>query len=123
MGKLFSETIRKGRAESFGREELLASRDDRRARSSRKHACVRAPETSCGLELRRRVASFGNEEEQAAVVCGRRSFCESVTEMEEFVGRLSLGSRLPQYFTTAILTGAVVLAWCMFASVILNFKE
>jgi hypothetical protein len=47
--------------------------------------------------------------------------------MEELVGRLSFGSRFPQYlerlvkesemwgrgsyFTTAILTGAVVLAW------------
>ena len=66
------------------------------------------------------------EEEQAAVVCVRRSAWERVTEMEELVGRLSFGSRFPQYLTcqcaagsdggayyltTAILTGAVVLAW------------
>ena len=75
-----------------------------------------------------------NFEEHAAVVCVRRSACERVTEMDELVGRLSLVSRLPQYLkkrksvnwnvksvdrergeyaylTTAMLTGAVVLAW------------
>ena len=36
-------------------------------------------------------------EEQDAVVWVRRSFCERVTEREEFVGRLRVGSRLPQY--------------------------
>lgn len=66
------------------------------------------------------------EEEQAAVVCVRRSDWERVTETEELVGRLSFGSRFPQYLdlsiqgevwgrglylTTAMLTGAVVLAW------------
>lgn len=35
--------------------------------------------------------------EQAAEVWVRRSDWESVTEREEFVGRLSLVSRLPQY--------------------------
>ena len=40
----------------------------------------------------------------------RRSDWERVTEREELVGRLSLGSRFPQYFITAMLTGAVVLA-------------
>lgn len=78
-------------------------------------------------------------EEQVAVVWVRRSSCESVTEMEELVGRFSFASRFPQYLlvreyiswvswrgqckkyngrgrgsftylTTAILTGAVVLA-------------
>jgi hypothetical protein len=37
------------------------------------------------------------EEEQAAVVCVRKSAWERVTETEELVGRLSLGSRFPQY--------------------------
>lgn len=37
------------------------------------------------------------EEEAEAVVRVRRSAWERVTEMEELVGRLSLGSRLPQY--------------------------
>jgi hypothetical protein len=58
---------------------------------------VRAPETSWGEELRRRVSSFGKEAEQAAVVWVRRSFWERVTEIEELVGRFSLGSRFPQY--------------------------
>jgi hypothetical protein len=47
--------------------------------------------------LRRRVSSFGKEAEQAAVVWVRRSFWERVTEIEELVGRFSLGSRFPQY--------------------------
>lgn len=68
VGKLFSETIRRGRVASFGREGSAASRAERRARSSRKHACVRAPETSWGEELRRSVSSLGKEAEQAAVV-------------------------------------------------------
>jgi len=66
------------------------------------------------------------EEEQAAVVWVRKSAWERVTETEELVGRLSFGSRFPQYLdlsilcemwgrgcylTTAMLTGAVVLAW------------
>lgn len=46
VGKLFSETIFKGRVESFGSEVSEASRAERRVRSSRKHACVRAPDTS-----------------------------------------------------------------------------
>jgi hypothetical protein len=64
-----------------------------------------------------------------AVVCVRRSSCDSVTDRELFVGRLSLASRLPQYLCcpsafrsmlfllssqthlmTAMLTGAKVLA-------------
>jgi hypothetical protein len=39
----------------------------------------------------------GKDAEQAAVVWVRRSSCERVTESEEFVGKLSFGSRLPQY--------------------------
>lgn len=74
VGKLFSETMRRGSAASLGREGLAASRTERRARSSRKHACVREPETSCGEELRRSVSSLGKKEEQAAVVWVLRSF-------------------------------------------------
>ena len=35
--------------------------------------------------------------EQVAVVWVRRSDCERVTLRDEFVGRLSFASRLPQY--------------------------
>ena len=111
VGKLFCETILSGKEASLGREGSEASRAERSARSSRKQAWVRAPETSSGLELRRRESSGPKEEEQAAVVWVRRSAWDSVTEIEELVGRLSFGSRFPQYLTTAMLTGAVVLAW------------
>ena len=57
---------------------------------------MRAPEMSWSLPLRVRV-SLEVDEEQEAVVCVRRSSCESVTEREELVGRLSLASRFPQY--------------------------
>lgn len=97
VGKLFSETIFNGRVDSFGRLGSLDSRAARRARSSRKQACVRAPETSWGVELRMRVSEEGNLAEAAAVVYVRRSFWERVTEIEELVGRLSFGSRFPQY--------------------------
>jgi len=59
----------------------------------------------------RRRASGGVEVgEQEAVVWVRRSDWERVTEREELVGRFRVGSRFPQYFITAMLTGAVVLA-------------
>lgn len=45
--------------------------------------------------------SFSNDGEQVAVVCVRRSSCESVTDSEELVGRFSLVSRLPQYLTVS----------------------
>jgi hypothetical protein len=141
VGKLFSETIFKGRVESFGSEGSEASRVERRERSSRKQAWVRAPVTSWGEEFRRRESEVGKDSEQAAVVCVRRSAWERVTEIEELVGRFSFGSRFPQYllrvsiyitrrcwggvvyFTTAIFTGAVVLAWYIFWSAILiNMK-
>jgi len=87
---------------------------------------VRALEMSWSASLRRRV-SFVKRVEQDAVVWVRRSDWERVTEREELVGRLSLGSRFPQYlmtivscasvyprrlthFTTAMFTGAKVLA-------------
>lgn len=72
VGKLFLDTIFRGRDASFGREGSEASREERRARSSRKHACVRAPETSSCSPLRLR-ESGPKEEEQAAVVWVRRS--------------------------------------------------
>lgn len=96
VGKLFSETILSFRAESLGMEASFSSRAARRARSSRKQAWVRAPEMSEISPLRVRLSSV-KEEEAEAVVRVRRSAWERVTEMEELVGRLSLGSRLPQY--------------------------
>lgn len=42
------------------------------------------------------------EEEQAAVVCVLRSAWDKVTEMEELVGRLSFGSRFPQYLDLSV---------------------
>lgn len=72
VGKLFSETIFKGRIESLGREGSAASRAARRARSSRKQACGRAPEMSEFSPLRVRVSCL-KEAEQAAVVRVRRS--------------------------------------------------
>lgn len=83
--------------ESGGKDGSCFSSSCRSDRSSRKQACVRAPETSCGCEFRRRVSGEVKVEEQAAVVWVRRSRWERVTDREEFVGRLSVGSRLPQY--------------------------
>jgi hypothetical protein len=77
--------------------------------------------------LRVRLSPSVKELEQEAVVRVRRSAWERVTERELLVGRLSLASRFPQYLvdvsqrirtceqasyylTTAMLTGAVVLA-------------
>jgi hypothetical protein len=99
VGKLFSETRRRGMAASLGSEESASSRRVRRARSSRKHAWVRAPVMSEGSLLRVKESPSGKDAEQAAVVRVRRSDCERVTEREELVGRLSLASRLPQYLT------------------------
>lgn len=44
-----------------------------------------------------RESEDGKEAEQAAVVWVRKSSWDSVTEIDEFVGRLSFGSRFPQY--------------------------
>ena len=57
---------------------------------------MRAPEMSWSEPLRVR-ESWGMDGEQEAVVWVRRSSWERVTEREELVGRLSFGSRLPQY--------------------------
>jgi hypothetical protein len=42
------------------------------------------------------------EEEQAAVVWVLKSAWDRVTETEELVGRLSLGSRFPQYLDLSV---------------------
>ena len=95
---------------------------------------MRAPEMSCSAPLRMS-ESLVYLTLQEAVVCVRRSSCERVTEREEFVGKFSLGSRLPQYLffllgavyglvrlgmtahlITAMLTGAKVLARQTFRS-------
>lgn len=125
VGKLFSETIRRGRVESLGRDRSEDSRAERRERNSRKQAWGRAPVTSCGEELMRRESAEGKTEEHAAVVCVRRSDWESVTEIEEFVGRLSFASRFPQYlkrltFVVGVKKGGVytsqqqclLVPWC-----------
>lgn len=95
---MFSETIFRGRVDSLGRDESAASRAARLARSSRKQACVRAPEMSEACPLRVRL-SPSKDAEHEAVVRVRRSACDRVTEMELLVGRLSFGSRLPQYLS------------------------
>lgn len=59
VGKLFSETMRRGKVESLGSDGFSASSAALKERNSRKQACVRVPETSCGLEFRSRVSSFG----------------------------------------------------------------
>ena len=97
VGKLFSETSLRGYVDSLGREASLASRAARRLRSSRKHAWVRAPVISDDSPFRMRLSPSGNDAEQEAVVRVRRSACDRVTDRELLVGRLSLGSRLPQY--------------------------
>lgn len=122
------ETRRRGKVERGGRVGMVSSRMARRARRAWRQAQGRGVEMSCGEPLRRRVSSAGKEAEQDAVVWVRRLDWESVTEREELVGRLRVGSRFPQYlvgggldvegrvgdeqayFTTAMLTGAVVLA-------------
>lgn len=68
MGKLFSDTMRRGREESFGREESEDSSSERRARRALKQAWVRAPLVSWDWELRRRVSLAGKVEEHEAVV-------------------------------------------------------
>jgi hypothetical protein len=73
VGKLFSDTMRSGNVDNLGREGFSASRAARRVRSSRKQACVRAPETSCGWELRISASEEGYDGEQEAVVWVRRS--------------------------------------------------
>jgi len=84
--------------DSLGREESAASAAARRERNSLKQAWVRAPEISCGEPLRRRLSSEKTEEQDAV----RKSSWLSVTDNEEFVGRLSLVSLFPQYLRLSV---------------------
>jgi hypothetical protein len=90
VGKLFSETILRGSEESLGASGFSCSTVWRRARSSRKQACVRAPDTSWEAPLRSSESAV-YEGEQEAVVWVRRSAWERVTLRDEFVGRLLRG--------------------------------
>ena len=56
-------------------------------------------------------ASDSKDAEHEAVVIVRKSSWESVTDNEEFVGVFSLVEAFPQYLMTAMLTGAVAVAW------------
>ena len=89
--------MRRGKVDRCGRDGFAFSSSERRARREERQACDRAPSSDSGLPLRVRVSGAEKVEEQDAVVCVRRSAWASVTEREEFVGRLSFGSRLPQY--------------------------
>ena len=113
---------------------LASSRAARLRRSSTRQARVRGAVTLESAPFNSRLSSV-KEAEQEAVVSVRRSDWERVTEMELLVGRLRVASRFPQYLpegiqlgskqngiegnkrwklfsylTTAMLTGAVVLA-------------
>jgi hypothetical protein len=59
VGKLFSETIRKGSVESLGSDWLDDSSSDRNDRRALRHACVRGVWRVCGAPLRRRESSGG----------------------------------------------------------------
>jgi hypothetical protein len=73
VGKLFSETIRRGWTESLGSEESASSRALRRARRLEIQAIVRLEDwMSCGLPFRFRVSVGGYAAEQEAVVKVRR---------------------------------------------------
>ena len=105
MGKLFDEAMRSGKVESLGKEGSEVSRSERRDRREERQAWDRALVSGSALPLRRRES--GEEakvEEQEAVVWVRKSDWERVTEREEFVGRFSFGSRLPQYLSIVIDT-------------------
>lgn len=55
--------------------------------------------TGCSMPLsQKRVSTY--EQEHDAVVNAQRSRCESVTERDELVGRLSFVDRFPQYLMT-----------------------
>ena len=139
VGKLFSLTIFRCIELSLATCGAPASSFCRCCRSSRRQAWVRLPLMSWGWPLRVSV-SESKDGAQEAVVCVRRSSCERVTERELLVGRLRVGSRLPQYlvkhmlaqwgwfcgigtnFITAMLTGAKVLArWTSSLEPIVSF--
>ena len=56
VGKLFSDTSFRFMVLNFGRVGSAASRVERRVRSSRRQACVRAPEMSWASPLRIRLS-------------------------------------------------------------------
>lgn len=97
VGKLFSDANFRGRFEVFGNEGSDASRAALLARSSRKHACVRAPDTSAACPFRVRLSPSAKEAEHDAVVRVRREACDSVTDRLELVGVLSFAFAFPQY--------------------------
>jgi len=100
VGKLFSETMCKGQCESLGREGSVDSMCARRARRAVRQATRRAfVSTGWGLPFSQSLVS-SKEGEQEAVVRAQRSRWDRVTERDEFVGRLSLVERLPQYLMT-----------------------
>jgi hypothetical protein len=73
VGKLFSETMRSGRVESLGNDELLFSSSWRRDLKLFRHAIVRFEALiASGLELRMSASSAGKLAEQDAVVWVRR---------------------------------------------------
>jgi hypothetical protein len=100
VGKLFSETMCRAHFDNGGRDGLADSSCVRRARRLVRQATRRAFESiGWGAPFsQRRVSS--KEGEQEAVVRAQRSRWERVTESDEFVGRLSLVDRLPQYLMT-----------------------
>ena len=83
--------------DSFGREGSFSSSSERRARRDERHACGRAPSSDSGFEFRVSVSGEEYNDEQEAVVCVRRSDWSRLTERDELVGKLSFGSRFPQY--------------------------
>ena len=111
VGKLLRETILRGSDESLGSDESASSTSRRRVRSSARQACVRAPEISWSEPLRVS-ESLEYWLLHEAVVWVRRSSCESVTDRELLVGRLSLASRLPQYLCYS-LASLFVLSWLL----------
>lgn len=122
VGKLFSLTIFSFKSASLGRLLSFASTSLRSWRSSRRHACVLAPEMSWSLPLRVR-ESLVMLELHDAVVCVRRSSCERVTERDELVGRFSLVSRLPQYLRSLSQHGCANGCLCIVVLVILDHGD
>ena len=73
VGKLLTETRRKGKVDRGGRLGSTSSSAARRARREWIQALGRAEEISCGAEFRSKVSEGGKLAEQEAVVCVRRS--------------------------------------------------
>ena len=103
VGKLLTETRRKGNVERGGIVGSASSRVTRRLRKAWRQARGRGEEISCRALFSRRVSGGEKEAEQEAVVWVRRSDWERVIEKEEFVGRFRLGSRFPQYLSVSMV--------------------